>query len=383
MRSGAIGLVVGAVAGIVVGATVVAPRTLPTPPAPEETATKEEPPAPPVEPPPPPTPAQPGAVHWRLVSAFPTGLPQLGGAIKRLEQNLWRISGGTLGLKVHEPGSLVAPEELLDALASGKIDAVFASPAEWGGRVPALRIFGGVPFGPDPSELLAWYREGGGRKTHDAAFALQKLHAVPCGLMGAEGAGWSRRQIRSLSDIQGLRIAADGLPGKVLARAGADPRPLRGAAIFVALEAGEIDAVGFSSPAVDAKADFRRILQHYHFPPWYRPGGFLELVIGQERWKALPANTRIQVEVACGDNLSRSLAEGEAIQFSALKELQAAKVKLHRWPPEVLEALRKAWTQVVVEETGADGLFREAWESLRGFRENHAIWRELREMPSR
>lgn len=383
MRGGTIGLVIGAVVGIVVGATVVAPHTQPRSPpaASEEPAAKEGPSAAPAEPEPPPTPAQPGARQLRMVSVYPFALPQVGGLAKRLDQTLWRVSGGFLGLKPHEPGSLVAPEELLDALAAGKVDAVFASPAEWGARAPALRIFGGLPFGPDAPELLAWHEEGGGRKLHDNAFAAQKLRALPCGLMGAEGAGWARRPIRSLADMQGLRIAVEGLPAKVLARIGAEPRALRGAAIFLALEANEIDAVGFSSPAVDAKAGFRRLLRHYHFPPWHRAAGFLDLVVGQGTWDALSANARLQLEVVCGDNLRRALAEGEAAQFAALKELQVAKVKLHRWPPEVLEALRKAWVQVVTEETGSDALFRETWDSLGKFRENYAIWRELREVP--
>ncbi|MEO5336546.1 MAG: TRAP transporter substrate-binding protein [Magnetospirillum sp. WYHS-4] len=380
MRGGVIGLVIGAVIGIVVGVTVVAPRSLqrqPEPAGKEAAAPRTEPPvefAAKSEPPPP---AKPGAVQWRLASAYATALPQLGPLVQRLDKNLWRVSDGTFGIKFHEPGVLVGSEEMFDAVATGKVDAVFASPSQWSARIPALQIFGGVPFGPDGPELLAWYEFGGGRQFHQDAYAKHNLFALPCGITGAEGGGWTRRQIRSLADLQGLRLAAVGLPARVLARVGADPKPLRGADIFAALDSSELDGVGFSTPAIDAKAGFRRQLRHYHFPAWHRPAGFHDLAINLDRWKALSATQRLQVETVCGDNLRFGLAEGEAAQFPALKEMQAKNVKLHHWPAEVLGALRKAWKQVATEETGADPLFHETWQSLDEFREDHAIWREL------
>jgi TRAP-type mannitol/chloroaromatic compound transport system substrate-binding protein len=70
------------------------------------------------------------------------------------------------------------------------------------------------------------------------------------------------------------------------------------------------------------------------------------------------------------------LAEGEAIQFAALEELQAKGVTLHRWSPEILAALEAGWQEVVAEESAKNADFARVWESLSTFREDYKIWSE-------
>lgn len=384
MHKGAVGLLIGLVVGVVVGATVVAPRNqaIRQPdPKPAEPVVAKPPAKPEVKPAAPAPEPRADAVQWRMASAYGTRVPQLGLQVRRLEDNLWRLSEGGIRIKLHEPGALVPSEEMFDAVAAGTVEAVFASPAQWKARVPGLAFFAGIPFGPEAAELLAWYEAGGGQELHQAAYEKHNLFALPCGLTGPEGGTWTRRPVKGLGDLQGLRLAATGYPARVLARVGADPKPLGGADIFVALDAGEIDGAAFSTPAIDAKLGFHKHLRHYYFPAWHRPAGLHDLVINLDRWKALSANRQQQIATACGDNLRFGLAEGEAIQFAALKEMQARNVRLHHWPPEVLAALRKAWSKVAAEEKGADPLFHEAWQSLSAFRENFAIWREIGHLP--
>jgi TRAP-type mannitol/chloroaromatic compound transport system substrate-binding protein len=71
------------------------------------------------------------------------------------------------------------------------------------------------------------------------------------------------------------------------------------------------------------------------------------------------------------------LAEGEAIQASALKQLKEKGVNIHRWPPEILAKLNEAWNEVAAELAAEDANFKEAWESLQTFRAEYAIWKEL------
>ena len=82
------------------------------------------------------------------------------------------------------------------------------------------------------------------------------------------------------------------------------------------------------------------------------------------------------IETTCGDSIRWGIAEGEAIQFGALKELQAKGVTLHRWSPEILAALDTAWREVVAEESAKDADFARVWESLSAFRDDYGLWRE-------
>ncbi len=96
-----------------------------------------------------------------------------------------------------------------------------------------------------------------------------------------------------------------------------------------------------------------------------------------DRWTSLTPVQQALLEMACGDNIRRGIAEGEAIQFRALRELQDHGVVFHRWSPEILDALHQAWLQVIAEQTAMDADFARTWNSLDEFRANYKTWSDL------
>ena len=100
-------------------------------------------------------------------------------------------------------------------------------------------------------------------------------------------------------------------------------------------------------------------------------------MVNKEKWDALSDTHKAQFQAVCGDNVREGLSEGEAIQAKALKELKSKGVTIHRWPPEILDTLNKAWQEVVEEHAAADPTFKKVWESYSSFREEYSIWREL------
>jgi len=437
VRNTIIGIVIGIVIGVVVGTTVVAPRlkqahsplaiapvlplikpnaeiaikiplpaadTLPSDAAPivssdTNAAPKDDSAAtpavavavavadkplvklPPVIPPhdhaPPPPPTDPSAAHWKMGSAYASTLPQLGTLAKKLERDIWRVSDGILEIKFFEPGALVPPLEMFDAVRAGAIDAAFSSPGFWGNRIPALQLFSGIPFGPSAKELLAWIYFGGGQELFNEIYNANGIHSIFCGLIAPEAAGWFRNRIRTVEDFKGLKMRFFGLGAKVVKKLGVITTPLTAGDIFVAFESGDIDAAEFSMPAIDMKLGLHRMIKNYYFPGWHQPSTLFELMINLKKWNALSAAGKAQIEAVCGDNIRYGLAEGEAGQFQALKTLQTQGVAIRRWPGEILEALETAWTDVAKEEAKANKDFKRVWKSLSAFRDNYTIWKEL------
>ncbi len=332
---------------------------------------------PPVKASPPPPPADPPATRWKMGSAYSGNLPQLGTMAKKLERDIWRVSDGTLEIKFYEPGALVPPLEMFDAVRAGVIDAAFSSPGFWGNKAPALQLFAAVPFGPTAKEYLAWIYFGGGKELFDEIYHDNGIHSVFCGLIAPEASGWFRKRIRTVEDLKGLKMRIFGLGAKVMQKLGVTTTQLTSGDIFVAFESGAIDAAEFSMPAIDLKLGFHRMAKNYYFPGWHQPSTLFELMINLEKWTALSASAKAQIEAVCGDNIRFGLAEGEAAQYAALKELQTKGVVIRRWPGEILEALNKAWNEVAKEEAKANRDFKRVWKSLSAFREDYTIWQEL------
>jgi TRAP-type mannitol/chloroaromatic compound transport system substrate-binding protein len=316
-------------------------------------------------------------VRWNMSSVFPGNLPVLGDLAKRTSKQIATISRGEIQLAFHEPDALVPALETFEAVSSGVIDAAFSSPLYSAHKVPALQLFAAVPFGPDAPEYAAWMEFGGGNELFEEFYRRNNIHAVLCGATAPIAAGWFKREIKSVEDLQGLRMAIGGLGAKVMARLGVATWLMSADEIQRALKSGQIDAASYSVPSADRSLKFQEVARFYYFPGWYQQAGLLELLVNLERWQSLNAAQRRTIESVCGDNFRQGLAASEAFQFDALKDLVIEHVVVKRWPPELLDALKSTWHDVVAEESAADPDFKRVWDSMTAFHRDYEIWREL------
>ena len=321
--------------------------------------------------------AQEAKVKWKMAGTFSSSLPQLGTLGKRLESQIAKVSGGSIEIRFYEPNALVPPLESFDAVSVGAIDAAFSTPGFWGGKVPALQVFAALPFGPPSPEYMAWFYFGGGQEIFDEIYAKHGIHSVMCGMLAPEGSGWFREEIKSVDDLAGLKLRFFGLGAKALEKFGVSAQLLAAPDVYPALDRGVIDGLEFVQPAIDLKMGFWQIAKHYYFPGWHQQSTFFDLMINKDKWDALSETQQAQIEAVCGDNVRYGIAEGEAIQVPALKELQEKGVQLHRWSDEDLQKLRGAVDEVIAEQVAADPDFKRAYESFSTFRTEYATWKDL------
>ena len=101
-------------------------------------------------------------IRVQMQSNFATSVSVLGQNAKYTAETIERVSGGSIEMKFFEPGALVPAGQSFDAVASGALDAAWATPGFWTGKDIAFAVFSAVPFGPDGGEFLAWMKSGGG-----------------------------------------------------------------------------------------------------------------------------------------------------------------------------------------------------------------------------
>jgi len=266
--------------------------------------------------------------------------------------------------------------EAFDAVSYGAIEAASATSGYWVGKEPALTFFSSFPFGPDSMEYLAWYYEGGGKALHNEIYNRHNIHAVICGISRPEASGWYNRKFEAPEDLAGLKVRFFGIGGRVLEKLGASAQLLAGGDIMPALELGTIDGAEFSMPAVDMDMGFWQVADYYYFPGWHQQSSLFEIMINLEKWNSLSVTQKAQVESACGDNVRSSMAEGEAIQSAALRQIEAKGVSLETWPPEILDAFEGAWVGVATEVSAEAEAFAKVWAHMQAFRADSSVWRE-------
>ena len=316
-------------------------------------------------------------IKWKMQSAYPSSLVQLGASGKDLASQVEKISGGEFKIRFYEPNALVPALEILEAVKAGSIDAGWASAGFWAGKIPAAAFFGSVPFGPGSGEYMAWIDYGGGQEIWDSLYEPHGIKGLPCAMLAPEASGWFRSEISSVEDLKGLKMRFFGLGARVMEKLGVSTQLLAPGDIFPALERGTLDATEFSQPAIDLNLGFHQVAKHYYFPGWHQQSTYLELLVNLDKWNALADSQRAQIETACKANIQKTIAEGEAIQIEALKTLRDKGVQIHQWSADILEHLETAWQAVAEEEAEKDPDFKKVWQSLSSFREGYQTWNSL------
>jgi TRAP-type mannitol/chloroaromatic compound transport system substrate-binding protein len=316
-------------------------------------------------------------VQWKLSSAYNSTLPQLGTLATRLASKLETVSGGDIAITFYEPNALVPALEAFEAISMGALESAWSTPGYWAGKVPALQLYSAVPFGMKSDQYLAWFYFGGGKELFDEIYHQYNIHSVMCGMIAPEASGWFKKEITSIDDLNGLKIRFFGLGGKVLEKMGASTQLLAGGDIFPALELGAIDATEFAQPAIDINLGFYQVAKHYYFPGWHQQSTFFDLMINLDEWKLLNDTQKAQIEATCGDSIRYSIAEGDAMQADAITALKEKGVQIHKWSPEILDALLAAWEEVAEEQSAKNADFKRVHDSFVAFREKNAEWRDL------
>ena len=301
--------------------------------------------------------------------AYGMHLPGLGEPALRLSRLIAERSGGTLALDLKEPGDGTKPHEILEKVASGKVDAGFSTASFWAAQIPAAALFAGFPFGPDGKAYLDWFERGNGRKLYQEMYehAGMQVHVLPCAFGGAEAGGWFAKEVAGKDDLKRLRMRIFGLGARVISKLGATTVLLPGGALLRAFERKEIDAAELYTPAVDLKQDLKEKVKRIYAPGWHQPETVLELLINKDRWNRLSDEQRKIIEGACKTTLEATLGDSAKLQADALAELGKAGVTVAPFPDAVLAALREAWREVEHEDSARDYFFKTVLDDIEKF----------------
>ena len=111
-------------------------------------------------------------------------------------------------------------------MGKGSIEMCHTASYYYWGKDPTLRFGTAVPFGLNARQQNAWMYYGGGIDLMNEFYATQNLIGFPCGNTGAQMGGWFRKEIKSVADLQGVKMRIGGFGGKVISKLGVVPQQI-------------------------------------------------------------------------------------------------------------------------------------------------------------
>lgn len=305
---------------------------------------------------------------WKMVTAWPPNFPVFGEQMLNFSKKVSAMSGGRLDIKVYGGGELVPAMESFDAVKQGNVEMVHSASYYWAGKEPSAIFFSGIPFGMNAEQTAAWFRYGGGQELWNELYARHGLLGFPGGNTSGQMGGWFRKEIRSVEDFNGLKMRIPGFGGKVVAKLGANALLFPGGELYTNLERGVLDALEWVGPYHDYKMGFHRIAPYYYYPGWQEPGSSTEFIVSKKAFEALPEDLREIILGAMAWSDAMITAEMFARNSEYLELIKKdSKVKLMKFPDEVISQLREKSVEVLNEMIAGDEMSKRIFESYRKF----------------
>ena len=320
-------------------------------------------------------------INWRLASSFPKSLDTIYGAAETFTKRVSTLTGGKFNIRVFAGGEIVPALQVLDAVQAGTVEMGHSAAYYYFGKDPTFAFDCAVPFGLNSRQQTAWFDQGGGKALLREFFADYGIVNFLGGNTGTQMGGWFRKEVKSVKDLNGLKMRIGGFAGRVMQKLGLVPQQIAGGDIYPALEKGTIDAAEWVGPYDDEKLGFFKVAPFYYTPGWWEAGPQLSFYVGMKEWEKLPKEYQAAVEAASYEAHVVMQAEYDARNPAALARLLKNGVKLRSFNKEIMDACWKAANEVMDEEAAKNAKFKKIYEPWKRFRQDENQWFSVAEAP--
>lgn len=313
-------------------------------------------------------------VKWRMSTGWPKSLDAMYGSAEEMCKRIGELTEGGFEIRPFAGGDIVPPSQNMDAVSNGTVECNHVLASAFIGKNTAIAFDAGLAFGLSARQHNAWLQYGGGMQALRELYKKYGVVNFTCGNVGVQMGGWYRKEIKSVADLNGLKMRIGGIGGMVLEKLGVVPQQIATADIYPALEKGTIDAAEWIGPYDDEKLGLNRVAKYYYSPGWWEGSASITTMVNAKAWEALPPAYKLAFEMAANEQTLKMLAKYDARNPDALKKLIGQGAKLSFFPKDVMDAAYKATNELFAELSEKNPDFKAIYPQWKQFQKNEASW---------
>mgnify|MGYP006376871711 FL=1 len=312
--------------------------------------------------------------NWKMATGWAGG-PLMDIGSKAFAEKMDQLSGGRFKIQVFPGGALGNALKVPETVKNGVAECGHTWMGYDWGKDPTTVLFGGYAGSFDSERMLHWlYQAGGVEMQRQFREETEGVISFPLGIRTAEAFLHSRKPVKTLDDLKGLKLRTAGAWLEMAKDLGAAPVTTAGGDVYPMLERGAIDATEWGTMYENISMGFHKIAKYIIYPGVHQPTAPFELVINKEAWAKLsPADKKLVETVAKLVTIEFWLKVGQE-DAKALDFYKKAGNTIIELDPEVQYLGRKIgqdWADKVAKEN------KYPWfaKTLQSQKEMDALWK--------
>jgi TRAP-type mannitol/chloroaromatic compound transport system substrate-binding protein len=312
----------------------------------------------------------------RTATSWPGG-PHMEYFAKGFADNVALLTVGKVKFETFPAGTIGSPLKVSETVQKKVAPAGHSwSGYDWGIDKTSV-LFGGYVGSPGIEAHLHWLYEAGGLQMW-REWRLEKFNlvAMTCGSHSDEIHMHSRKPVKTLEDLKGLKLRTTGAWLEIAASLGASTVTLPGGEVYPALERGVVDAIEWATPGINYPLGFHKVAKYIIQPGVHQPAATLECVFDKALWDGFDKPTQALIEAAAKKTTLESWMKLNVEDSAALAKMKAEGLTIINVEPSYIEGVQKATIAWADKTAAAEG----GWfaKVLKHQREFVAKWNETK-----
>ncbi len=315
---------------------------------------------------------------WKLATTWGSTLSPFIDAPLNMAKMVEEMSNGRLLIRVDASNKHKAALGILDMVKGGQYDMGHSASYYWKGKDINTLPFTTMPFGMTTPEQYAWFYHGGGMDLMKEAYKKHKVLSFPGGNTGNQMGGWFRKEIKTVEDLKGLKMRIPGFAGEVMAKLGLTVTNIASGELYTSLERGTIDALEWVGPGMDIKMGFNKIAPYY-YTGWHEPATELQFLVNERKYKKLPKDLQSILVTAMKLSAYDMYIQNYHMSSEAWSKIETdyPNIKIKTFPKEVMDAMRKANADLLVEKSKGQPLLKKVLDSQAAYQKKAREWTKM------
>jgi TRAP-type mannitol/chloroaromatic compound transport system substrate-binding protein len=310
---------------------------------------------------------------WKMTTAWPGG-PLMDIGAKAFAERLAFFSGGRMKIQVFPGGALGNALKVSETVKNGVAEMGHTWMGYDWGADPTTVLFGGYAGSFNSEYMLHWLYEAGGAEMQ-RQYREEKagIVSIPLFIRTAEVFLHSRKRVKTMEDLKGLKLRTAGAWLDMSKELGAAPVTTAGGEIYPALERGVIDAVEWGTLWENISPGFWKVAKYLIIPGVHQPTAPFELCINKAVWDKLSGDDKKLIELTAKLVTFETFTRIGQEDAKALEFFRKNGNEIVELDPEVQYAVRERGAAWADKTKAGNPWFEKTLQSQRDFEK---LWAE-------